>query len=184
MSKVLVLYASHFGQTRTIAMKIAEQLRARGAETDVFDARFQTPAPTGYDAAVIGSRIEVGRHANVIVDYIRSNREVLERMPTAFFSVSMAAASPTAGPDPSGHIAAFCDQVDWKPSVAVALAGALPYRKYNWLMRFIMKRISKAAGHTTDTTKNHEFTDWAAVTAFANRLADLLPGAVVAHRML
>jgi menaquinone-dependent protoporphyrinogen oxidase len=183
MSRVLVVYASHFGQTRTIAMKIAEQLRARGAQTDVFDARFPTPPPDGYDAVVLGSRIELGRHASDIVEYIRTHREVLERKPTSLFSVSMAAAT-TAAPDPSGHLAALYDQVDWKPSFAVAFAGALPYRKYNWLLRLIMKRISKSAGHTTDTSKNHEFTNWAAVQSFSDTVADLLPGAVVAHRML
>jgi menaquinone-dependent protoporphyrinogen IX oxidase len=75
MSRVLVVYASHFGQTRTIAMRIAEQLRVRGAHPDVYDARFPTPPPDGYDAVVLGSRIELGRHASVIVEYIRTHRE-------------------------------------------------------------------------------------------------------------
>jgi menaquinone-dependent protoporphyrinogen oxidase len=100
------------------------------------------------------------------------------------FAVSMAAATPTPGPDPSGHLASLYDQVDWKPSFAVAFAGALPYRKYNWLLRLIMQRISKASGHTTDTSKNHEFTSWAAVESFSDRVAALLPDVVVAHRML
>ena len=41
-------------------------------------------------------------------------------------------------------------------------------------MRFIMKRISRAGGHTTDTTRNHEMTDWRAVSRFAEELSSLI----------
>jgi menaquinone-dependent protoporphyrinogen oxidase len=179
MSRVLVLYASHYGQTRTIAVRIAERLREHGAQVDLLDARFSqhVPSPDGYDAVVIGSRIELGRHAPCVVGYVRTHRDVLERVPTCFFSVSMAAASGTS-PDPNGYLAALFDKLGWKPARSVAFAGGLPYRKYNWLTRFILKRISRAAGHTTDTSKNHEFTDWAAVRAFADDVQALLPGRV------
>lgn len=186
MNKVLVLYGTHYGQTRAIAMKISERLREQGAQTDVLDARYsqQLPAPDGYDAVVLGSRVEIGRHAPQIVDYIREHREVLERIPTAFFSVSMAASSTTAGSDPSGYLHGLFEKLDWQPTCAAAFAGGLPYRKYNWLTRFIMKRISKSAGHTTDTSKNHVFTDWNAVRELADEIVGHLPSKVVARQML
>ena len=183
MNKVLVLYASHYGQTRLIARTIAERLHELGAECDVLDvAHGHLPAPEGYEAVVLGSRVELGRHSSEILDYIRNNREVLERMPTAFFSVSMAAANANS-PDPNGYLGDAFMKLDWKPTRSIALAGGLPYRKYNWLTRMIMKRISKSAGHTTDTTRNHESTDWARVRMFAEEVAELLPAAV-AHQML
>lgn len=82
MNKVLVIYASHYGQTRQIAMKIAERLRELGADPDAFDAHYHDhiPEPEGYDGVILGSRVEVGRHAASIVDYIRMHREVLERV--------------------------------------------------------------------------------------------------------
>ncbi len=186
MSKVLVIYATHYGQTREIAMKIAERLRERGAQTDVLDARYaqQLPAPDGYDAVVLGSRVEMGRHASSLVDYIRAHRDVLERIPTGFFSVSMAAASPNAGSDPNGYITGLISKLDWRPACSVAFAGGLPYRKYGWLMRTIMKRISKSANHTTDTTRNHDFTDWDQVREFADEMIALLPRQPVAQPML
>ena len=180
MSRLLVLYASHYGQTRAIALRIAERLREHGAHVDMFDARFtqQVPPPDGFDAVILGSRIELGRHAPCIVEYMRTHREALERMPTCFFSVSMAAASGTSI-DPNGYLGVLFDKLGWRPTRTIAFAGALPYRKYNWLTRFILKRISRAAGRTTDTTKNHEFTDWDAVAAFADDAYALLPGTVV-----
>ena len=186
MNKVLIIYATHYGQTRMIAMAIAERLRERGADPVVLDARYSNhlPGPEGFDAVVLGSRIEMGRHGNTVVDYVSQNREVLERLPTAFFSVSMAAAPPNTASDPNGYLAALFTKLDWKPTRSMAFAGALRYRRYNWFLRFIMKRISKSAGHTTDTTRDHEFTNWSAVRAFADEIADLLPAQPVAHQML
>jgi hypothetical protein len=34
-----------------------------------------------------------------------------------------------------------------------------------------MKRIARAAGHTTDTSRDHDFTDWEAVGRFAEAIA-------------
>jgi len=177
MSRILVLYASHYGQTRTIAEHIAGRLGGQGHEVELADAQVGirgTPPPEDYDAVVIGSRVEMGRHATDIVAYLRMHLEMLREMPTAFFSVSMAAAKPSAGPDPNGYTSTLFEELRWHPRCVAAIAGGLPYRKYGWLMRFVMKRISRSAGHTTDTSRDHEFTDWRRVDAFADELAALV----------
>jgi len=46
------------------------------------------------------------------------------------------------------------------------IAGALLYTKYNFIVRFIMKRIARQAGAATDTSKDYEYTDWAALSRF------------------
>jgi len=173
MATILMLFASHYGQTRTIAERIAERLRMSGHDVDLVNARFakNIPPPQDYDAVVLGSRVEFGRHASTIQEYIRSHCDGLRDTQTAFFSVSMAASRPNAGADPSGYMDAMFSELDWKPTRAVALGGALPYRKYGWVMRRIMKRISQGAGHTTDTSQNHEFTNWQRVIAFADEIA-------------
>jgi menaquinone-dependent protoporphyrinogen oxidase len=178
MSAILVLFASHYGQTRAIAERVSERLRTRGHEVDVADVRRvaePNPSPEDYDVVVLGSRIEIGRHDAELRRYIRTHRDTLSKTPTAFFSVSMAAARADAGPDPDGYMDTLFTDLEWRPTCAVSFAGALPYRKYNWLTRFIMKRISRSAGHTTDTSKNHEFTDWKCVDAFADEITSLLP---------
>lgn len=181
MSRALVLYASHFGQTRAIARSIAERLRDHGHDVEVVDAKGpDVPPPTAYDVVVLGSRIEMGRHAPEIRAYIVANRNELARRKTAFFSVSMAAANGGSS-DPNGYLSALFDDVGWTPTKRVAIAGALPYRKYNWLLRMIMKRISRSAHHPTDTSRNHEATDWNQVTEFADVIDKLLPRAVSAR---
>jgi len=177
MATILVLFASHYGQTQAIAERIAERLRTRGHEVDLVNARFAKapPPPQDYDAVVLGSRVELGRHATAIRNYIRGHSDDLRSIPTAFFSVSMAASGANAGADPAGYMDTMFDELGWKPTRAVALGGALPYRKYGWVTRFIMKRISQGAGHTTDTSKNHEFTNWQRVQTWTDEIAALLP---------
>lgn len=175
MSQILVAYASHYGQTQKIAQQLAEHLRQQGHEVAVANARTsEVPAPTNYDLVVLGSRVEAGQHASQIRKYIREHIASLEAMPTAFFSVSMAAAGHAPGPDPAGYLQTTFSDLAWTPSRWIAFAGGLPYRKYGWIMRFVMKRISRSAGHTTDTSRNHEMTDWDAVRRFGEELGALI----------
>ncbi len=179
MARILVLFATSHGQTRDIAWAIERQLRLRGHVVDLVDIRQGEPDPAEYDLAVIGSRVELGRHARSIRRYIRRHRDALGRIPSAFFSVSMSAAG--GGTDHS--IAALTAATGWRPGRAVPFAGGLPYTQYNPLLRFIMKRISRKAGHTTDTSRDHDFTDWAAVRAFAEDLAQAAERTAPASRV-
>lgn len=174
MGQILIAYASHYGQTEKIATHLADQLRQQGHEVALVDARASdVPAPKRFDLVVLGSRVEAGQHATEIRKYIREHIAVLEVMPTAFFSVSMAAAAENCGPDPSGYLQTTFSDLGWTPSRSIAFAGGLPYRKYGWFMRFVMKRISQSANRTTDTSRNHEMTDWDAVRRFGEELASL-----------
>jgi menaquinone-dependent protoporphyrinogen oxidase len=174
MSRILVVYASHFGQTGTVAQRIAERLRDRGHEVDVANASGAgqgIPPPQDYDAVVLGSRVELGKHAKPVLQYMHEHANELRRIPTAFFSVSMSAAGKPPGSDPNGYLEKTFASLGWKPTESIAFGGALQYRRYNWLLRFVMKQISKQGGHTTDTSKNHFFTDFAAVADFADQFA-------------
>ena len=168
MARILVLFSTSYGQTRDIAWAIERHLRRRGHSVDLVDSRQGAPDPTEYDVVVIGSRVELGRHAGAIRRYVRRHREALELTPSAFFSVSMRAAG--AAPDP--YVDAFIAETGWRPGRTIAFAGALPYTRYNPILRFVMKRISRKAGHTTDTSRDHDFTDWGAVRSFALAIAD------------
>jgi menaquinone-dependent protoporphyrinogen oxidase len=178
MARILVLFASSHGHTRDIAWAIERHLRRRGHVVDLADVRQSAPDPSEYDLAVLGSSVELGRHARAIRGYIRRHREALGRLPSAFFSVSMSAVD---GHDDS--IAGLTAATGWHPGRSTCFAGGLPYTRYNPLLRFIMKRISAKAGHTTDTTRDHDFTDWAAVRAFAGDLADAADRTAPASRV-
>jgi menaquinone-dependent protoporphyrinogen oxidase len=171
-TRILVLYAGRHGHTRAIAERIAEDLRAEGHEVELGDARLPgAPPPEDYDMVILGSSVVLGHHAVDVRNYITSHHEALAEMPTAFFSVSMAAARTGATSDPSGYLAALFEDVAWVPTVYAAFAGGLAYRRYGRLLRVVMRHIARAAGHTTDTSRDHVFTDWHRVHAFAGEIA-------------
>ena len=174
MTRILVAYASSHGQTRAIADRIADRLRERGHRVATADAAHELPPPSGYDAVVLGSRVQLGKHARSITHYVERHRDELAGMPTAFFSVSNSAAQASAGPDANGYLATFFAKTRWRPAHAAAFGGALKYRSYGWLLRLVMKRISRAGGHPTDTSRDHDLTDWKAVDALADTFAAAL----------
>jgi menaquinone-dependent protoporphyrinogen oxidase len=172
MARILILFASSHGHTRDIAWAIERHLRRSGHTVDLVDARKAAPNPSEYDAVVIGSRVEYGRHALPVRRFVRHYRDELARVPSAFFSVNMSA----LGPNPVPYAEQFLASSGWHPALTATFAGALLYTQYNPLLRFVMKRISRREGHTTDTSRDHDFTDWAAVRAFAETFAILAGG--------
>jgi menaquinone-dependent protoporphyrinogen oxidase len=48
------------------------------------------------------------------------------------------------------------------------------YSHYNFLKRWVMKRIVKKAGGDTDSTRDYEYTDWNDLEQFTDRFADRL----------
>lgn len=173
MPRALIVYASSHGQTREVAYRIATRLHDHGFEVDVADTGqpLHLPPPNGFDVVIVGSRIQFGRHSSSVIAYLHQYREQLERSACAFFSVSMSAAN--GGEDPNGYLAATFERIGWRPPITAAIAGALKYRRYNFVLRYVMKRIALAAGHTTDTSRDHVFTDWSRVDAFADRVLAL-----------
>ena len=87
--------------------------------------------------------------------------------------MSMRAASPA----PADRHAAqqlgrtFAAGTGWQPRQVVALGGRLAYTNYGWLMRWVIKRIAKRGGLSTDTSQDHEYTDWTQVARLAEGLA-------------
>jgi menaquinone-dependent protoporphyrinogen IX oxidase len=58
-------------------------------------------------------------------------------------------------------ITVFLTETAWRPTRVLAVHSCT--QNYNFLMRFIMKRIARRAGASTDTSRDHEFTNWAAL---------------------
>jgi len=179
MARILIVCGgSTKGQTGKIAGHIAQKLRDRNHTVEVVDS---THLPDnfcveGFDAAILGAAVRMQKFPQLTIEFAKSNRAFLERVPSAFFSVCMAAASPL--PDKRQQAQTwneiFFNETGWRPRLASSFAGALHYRKYNFLLRFMMKRIARAEGVSTDTSRNHEYTDWEAVSRFADELAGLL----------
>lgn len=183
MNPILFVYATREGQTRRIVEHLAAEVRARGETADVVDARQARKSfvPTAYAAVVLAASVHVGRHEQEMVTFVREQKESLEKLPAAFLSVSMAeagaedeSASSEARAQSRNEaeeaIDSFFEATGWHPAHVMPVAGALLYTKYNFIVRFVMKRIVKKKGGSTDTSRDHEYTDWAALDRFVGDL--------------
>ncbi|MCU1340265.1 MAG: protoporphyrinogen oxidase [Bryobacterales bacterium] len=94
MEPILVLYATHEGQTQRIAEHIAASVRVHGRLANVLNAAH---IPDGfsldaYAAAIVAASVHGGRHEKEIVRFVKDHVKELERIPTAFLSVSLSEA--------------------------------------------------------------------------------------------
>ncbi len=176
--KVLILYASRTGHTRRIAESLATAATARGWIPDLHDANERLPGHLAeFAAAILAAPIYMGHHVAPIVEFARRHRQTLEVVPTAFVSVSLTQAGAdsttldaparTAASEQLGRVlAAFVETTGWHPRVVHRVAGALLYTRYNWFVRWLMKRIAKSHAGAADTTRDHVYTDWDALDRF------------------
>jgi len=68
----------------------------------------------------------------------------------------------------------FRAETGWYPPLAEGIAGAIAYTRYNPFVRWQMRRICAKVGGPTDTSRDHELTDWTQVQRFAEAFARLL----------
>lgn len=175
MSNFLVVYASTHGHTAKIAARLADGLRAGGHEVVVHAlGSGDPPSPVGHDVAILAASVHATKYQREAVRWAARHAPALTAMPSVFLSVSLTAAEDSAGARErlAAVTARFVEQTGWSPARVEHVAGALQYREYNFLMRRIMRRIVKSMGHPEpDTSRDHDYTDWARVEALAHELA-------------
>ena len=168
MTKIVILYGTTEGHTARIAEYLADDIRGHGHVADAVDLkRAQHGLLDGYDAVILGGSIHMGKHEDSVRDFTRRNRVALERLPSAFFSVSLAAHGDMA--NAQAYVENFEQETGWMPAQVGLFSGALLYRQYGIIKRIMMKKIvsSKPGGLSTDTSRDHEYTDWEQVKWFA-----------------
>lgn len=179
MPRILIAYDTTEGQTRKIAQFMGDAVRRAGRDVQVVDIRRPPSgfALDGFDAVLVGASIHLGKHSGRLLKFVRRHQVRLKAVPSAFFSVSLSAAgSDKEKNDARRFVEELLRQSEWSPAVKAAFAGGLMYREYGLLKRWMMKKIAKGGGKDTDTSKNHEYTDWTAVERFVGEfLAGLEP---------
>jgi menaquinone-dependent protoporphyrinogen oxidase len=184
MKPVLVIYATREGQTRYIAEHLAATLGAKQHPCRLVDA---ARIPKGFSmaefsAAIACASLHMGKYEPEMAKFVKRYQADLRNIPTAFLSVSLAEASaqdadatPEYRAEAQAHvektIAAFLAETGWTPSRVSAAAGALMYSKYNFITRFVMKRIARKAGRPTDASRDYEYTDWNRLDRLADEFA-------------
>ena len=175
MSDILIVYGSAYGQTAKIVRRIAAVLTQEEHAVTVWKGDELPDGPTldRFDGFVVAGSVLRERHQPYLRDFVRRHVELLNRTPSAFVSVCGARAGESIDGKRTArkYVEAFLTSTGWHPQLARSFAGALNYRDYSLLVRWMMKLISKRVGRPTDTSRNYEFTDWDAVDRFAVELA-------------
>jgi len=175
MANLLLAYATRQGQTGKVAQRLAAVVAARGHSTLLVDLDHLTREldPKTFDAVLVAAPIHVGGYPPSVVRFAHRHRDALNGRPTAFVSVGLAVASrATDGRAQTQPIVGqFVRRTGWRPTHVELVAGALQYSKYGFLTRYIMRRITAKEGGDTDTSRDYEYTDWAALERFAEAFA-------------
>ena len=178
MTRILIAYGTSEGHTARIAQYLADVIRGQGYQTSAVDVqRARVGEPNGYDGVIVGASVHMGKHERWVVDYVRQNRDILERLPSAFFSVSLGARDNTAEArrEVDGYIEKFVQRTGWHPRIIGRFAGALLYTQYGFFKRWMMKRIARDKGSSdTDTSRDYVYTDWDGVKRFAEEFLETL----------
>ncbi|RUT31426.1 protoporphyrinogen oxidase [Arsenicitalea aurantiaca] len=179
--RILIVYGTSEGQTEKVARYLADRFSHGGHEVTLIDAR-SLPADLdmeGQDLTIVAARVHAGSYPRAIESFVRSERNRLQDMPSAFISVSMAAAGHRPGDleRAEDYVERFIAKTGWTPTFVHHAAGARLYAHHGPLTRWILGMID---GNRYDTARDHEFTDWAKLRAFAN---DVLAGSVPGGRL-
>jgi menaquinone-dependent protoporphyrinogen oxidase len=174
IGRILVVYASKHGHTAKVAERLAEAARADGADVVVRDVASAADADLAdFEVVVVGGSIHAGHHQRDLVDWAAARAAALAAMPSACFTVCLTVADDTD----ESHDATrryhdeFVAATGWSPAVAATFAGALQYREYDHATRLLMRLLMRRGGHPTDTSRDYDYTDWAAVERFGRECA-------------
>jgi menaquinone-dependent protoporphyrinogen oxidase len=166
MATLKIIYESQYGQTQKIAEHMAELVRDRGHDAEAravadFDVRSLGSA----DAFVVLAPIYLGKHPRATRDFVAAHGDRLNAKPSLFVSVSGGAGSSREKDreEARQHAVEFLATTTFRPNLVRTIGGAIAYPRYDFFTRLLMKMISKREGRSTDTSRIHELTDWAAV---------------------
>ena len=187
--RAAVFYATREGQAERVAEHIANDLRARTIDTDVVNVKHVHGGFDWreYDAAFVVASVHAGHHEKEMIAFVKNSKSELERLHAPFFSLTLSQAGaevPTNTParreaahaDALRMIEDFTNESGWRPVHALTVAGALAYSRYNFIVKWIMKRIAHKAGFDGPATRDYEFTNWQAVDRFVTERTPSVSG--------
>ena len=174
MAGALIVYGTTDGHTANVARRMAQMLTAAGIRPiAVVQPSGILPRPDAFDAVIVAASVHRGRYQKPVARWVQAHAVRLNGKTSAFVSVSLGILQQDPAVQREIHriVERFLLGSDWRPSTTIDVAGALPYTRYNWLKRWMMRRIAAKAGGDTDTSRDYEYTDWQALNTFCVQFA-------------
>tara|TARA_B100001121_G_scaffold298585_1_gene306343 strand:- start:615 stop:1136 length:522 start_codon:yes stop_codon:yes gene_type:complete len=170
----LIIYSTTDGQTK----KICETLKENSIDKNFYEIISLEEAfhkeIERYEKIIIGASIRYGRHNPKIYEFIKMNKEVLEKKKSAFFSVNVVARkSEKNTPDTNPYIMKFLKKSEWQPKKLGVFAGKIDYPRLSFINKIAIRLIMFITKGPTNTNNTYEFTDWQRVKKFINEFDEM-----------
>ena len=170
--RILVTYASGFGSTAEVAEAIGQVLGQRAEVTveEVQDLISIEP----YDAVLIGSPVRAGKWLRRATSFLKKHQSKLTQKPVACFTLCLTAKDEAGRQRASKEIIEpLLNEYPLIKPIAVGLfGGKIEYQKLPWLIRGVIKRVSKKEGFPTEGVI--DFRDWDAIRAWGEEVGSRL----------
>lgn len=173
MARILIVYSTTDGHTLRICERLRGLVEARGHQVSLVPvAQAADAALEQYDRIVVGASIRYGKHRPAVVDFMKRNAALLNRKPSAFFSVNVVARKPEKNrPETNPYVRKLLRTLAWRPAQVAVFAGKIDYPRYDFVDRMVIRFIMLLTGGPTDPKTVVEFTDWRQVEAFGSVIA-------------
>ena len=164
-----MVYSTTDGQTKKICEKIIETAKKKQIiDTISIDDAIDLSIGE-YRKIIIGASIRYGKHNPLVYEFVKVNRDELEKKCTAFFTVNVVARKKEKNqPDTNPYMKKFLELSGWQPDKLAVFAGRIDYPSYRFFDRLIIRFIMLLTKGPTDTSQTYEFTDWDKVEDFAD----------------
>lgn len=172
---ILILYGTTEGQTQKIAEWATKHVGGRGHHVELRDSA-SLASDSGlvtFHAFIIAASVHQERHQDTVTNFVTAHRELLNNKPSAFVSVSLSAALEKEKPDAQRYVDRFVSVTGWHPRMTLLLGGALRFTDYDYYEEQIVKFIVMKHVDAASSGRDHEFTDWDALTRFLDEFLDM-----------
>ena len=172
--KILVAYSTVEGQTGKIAKWLSARAHKDGHDVVLFDTERPSRDLSSLkpDRIIVAGSVHHQRHPDSLEVFLATQKSILEKVPTLFLSVSLAAAFPEGVDDAKRYIDVFLAANNWKPTQSYAIAGALRYDEYDYFKEQIVQHIVLKNRKYEGPKGGHEFTDWAELERILERFLE------------